>query len=133
MIFLHLSFCLLQKNKQTRDKFFFFFKENQTQSFAIQSLRETSDLLQPVGSVLNLLQRVSLQLRQLGHGIAELLAQQRILLPKLLHRDSDLGQRATAAFALLTKRLGDNEWKEECAGEASEARDSFIKPLLLRN
>lgn len=131
MIFLHLSFCLLQKNKQTRD--IIFFKENQTQSLAIQSLWETSDLLQPVGSVLNLLQRVSLQLRQLGHGIAELLAQQRVLLPKLLHRDSDLGQRATAAFALLTKRLGDNEWKEECAGEASEARGSFIKPLLLRN
>lgn len=83
------------------------------------SISATSDLLQPIGSVLNQLQRVSLQLGQFGYSVAELLAQQRILLPELLHRNPDLGQRATAAFALFTQSLRDNQGKEECTDEAS--------------
>lgn len=56
-----------------------------------------------------MLQGHALQLRQLGHGVAELLAQQGVLLPELLHRHSDLGQGATAAFALFAQGLEDND------------------------
>lgn len=48
----------------------------------------TSHLLQSVGSVLDLLRRLPQHLCQFGHSIAQLLTQQRVVLPKLLHRYS---------------------------------------------
>lgn len=122
LIFLHLPLCLFQRKKKKKAKVLLK-NETQAQSLAHAITSGTSHLLQPVGSVLNLLQRVALQLRQLGYGVAELLAQQRVLLPKLLHRNSDLGQRATAAFALFTQSLEDSEREEEhTRGEATGKR-----------
>lgn len=46
-----------------------------------------------------------LHLCQFGYSITQLLTQERVLLPKLLHSHSQLCQRATAGFTLLRKSL----------------------------